>query len=413
MELLILKIVALARPLASVGYAEHLFVVFGVGLFAGLVVAFLMRTAIGEPLRISGIDAMIAAFTVWCVATSIVYYNDVRVGEVAKLLIPLLSYTVVKNIVPGVQQYVRLLFWIIVGFAVPTLLSAVLIAAGSTSALDMVNYWTQVPRWKGIYNHSHILGHSMTLLLMTIVLYTGLRSTTEYRPTRKLENAFLVLLAMAALYCSYMSQVRSALLGLLIFLLLYGMSYRRKLLIFGTVALAALALATIPYWFDALFYEFAMVKRQGSGDDMMLEFGSGRPRIWLNDIMVVAERPLDEVLAGAGIGNRGETGGEVVYGHNDWLEMLTHTGVVGFGLFAFLQLLIFRRILTLSGKARHMFMALSLAVVVMMAVSNSYIWRIQVSHLYWIILAFIEIPGARRVEEKYSPGHRAAVVETS
>jgi hypothetical protein len=44
---------------------------------------------------------------------------------------------------------------------------------------------------------------------------------------------------------------------------------------------------------------------------------------------------------------------------------------------------------------RGIFIALFVSVVVMMAVSNSYIWRIQVSQLYYMILAFIEISRER------------------
>jgi hypothetical protein len=38
-----------------------------------------------------------------------------------------------------------------------------------------------------------------------------------------------------------------------------------------------------------------------------------------------------------------------------------------------------------------MFLAMFGAVSVMMAVSNSYVWRIQVSQLYYMVLAYIEV----------------------
>jgi O-antigen ligase len=125
-----------------------------------------------------------------------------------------------------------------------------------------------------------------------------------------------------------------------------------------------------------------------------MNLGSGRPSLWLNDIMVFAERPIDAKLAGAGIGNRSgisEAGGQV-FGHNDWLELLTQTGLIGLALFAALQFLIFKKLLRMEGNKKYAFLSLFIAVNLMMFVSNSYVWRIQVGHLYYMILAFIELP---------------------
>jgi O-antigen ligase len=124
-----------------------------------------------------------------------------------------------------------------------------------------------------------------------------------------------------------------------------------------------------------------------------MSLGSGRPVFWLHDILVIAERPIDQKLAGAGIGNRAGIGAaeDLVYGHNDWLEMATQTGLIGFALFAMLQVLLLKAILRISGKERYGFLALFASVNVMMFVSNSYAWRIQVGHLYYMMLAYAEL----------------------
>lgn len=124
-----------------------------------------------------------------------------------------------------------------------------------------------------------------------------------------------------------------------------------------------------------------------------MDLGSGRPRFWLHDIAVFLESPLDQQLAGIDTSKLDWFGSnETIQGHGDWLELITRTGIIGFLLFASVQVLILRKILGMAGKERYAFLALFTAVNVMMCVSNSYAWRIQVSHLYYIVLAFVEIP---------------------
>jgi O-antigen ligase len=394
MELFLVKLVALLRPLTSIEYVETLFAVLGVGLFAMLLAAVLVKAALHKSLRMSAVDGVIVAFTIWCVSISFIYYEGTQFAELAKLLIPFLSYTLVKNVIPDESDYKRLLFWIIVGFSVPTIVSAVLILTSNPAGSDGVMYWTQETRWKGAYFGSHDLGHSMTLFMITLVLYATLRNSgeDERRGTPRLaEYVLLGFLGIAALYCLYMSQVRSAILGLLIFATIYLYCYNKKLLMFGAIGLTVLAVVTLPFWFAKLLPEFAMRERGINVETM--DLGSGRPNLWLNDILVFAERPIDAKLAGAGIGNRsgiGEAGGEV-FGHNDWLDMLTQTGLIGLALFAILQILIFKKILRMEGKEKYAFLSLFIAVNLMMFVSNSYAWRIRLLR-YHPVVRRVKVP---------------------
>src|SRR5690606_22132336 len=116
------------------------------------------------------------------------------------------------------------------------------------------------------------------------------------------------------------------------------------------------AAATVPYWLPALLPEVAMM-RQGIELDVM-DLGSDRPRYWLNDLMVFADLPLDRKLAGVGIGAIAEHSiGPRLYGHNDWLQILTQTGLVGLVLFLALQVAVLRRILRSHAEERPLFLA--------------------------------------------------------
>jgi O-antigen ligase len=234
----------------------------------------------------------------------------------------------------------------------------------------------------------------MTIFLFTLVLFFTLQSTGDtekHAISNRLENTLFALLGIVALSGLYMSHVRTAVLGLLTFLCIFSYAVNKKVFLIGAATLVLVAIATSSYWLMAFNPEFGAEER--GVEVNVMDLGSGRPNLWLNDIRVFAERPIDAKLAGAGIGNRsgiGEAEGQV-YGHNDWLELLTQTGLIGLALFATLQILIFRKILRMEGKEKNAFLALFVAVNLMMFVSNSYVWRIQVGHLYYMILAYIEI----------------------
>lgn len=393
MELLLLKLSAFARPILSMRFGEDYFALFGMGIFGVLIGAVLVRAAVGQSLRLSSIDGLIVAFAAWCVARALIYSDGSYVSELAKLLIPMLGYIVAKNVIPDRQEYRRLLVWIIVGFSIPAFVSAALILLGSPAAVYNEMYQTGLLRWRGAYDGAHNFGHSMTLFMMTLVLYFMLKSTGKDErqiSSSRVENAVLGCLGTIALYCLYMSQVRSAVLGLLIFLGVLGFLHNRKALLLGGAALAIVAVVTAASWIPALLHEFAPDRRGGQPE--LMELGSGRPARWANDMALYARLPLDQKLAGIGIGVDEGPKGSSVGGHSDWLRILWDTGLIGLALFVCLQILIFRTILRMHGTQRHVFLAIFAAVNVMMLVSNSYTLRIHVSQLYYVILAFIEIP---------------------
>lgn len=382
-------------------FGEDFFALFGVALFLALLGAVLVRTAVGKTLRVSAIDGLIVAFAFWCIARALIYADASYVSQLTKLLIPLIGYMVAKNVVPDWEQYRRVIVWIIAGFSMPTLVSAALIAIGSPGAIQTEVYETGLLRWQGAYSHSHTLGHSMTLLLMTLVVHVSLRGTGERRsgPAARIEDALLALLGIVAAYCLYMSQVRSAVLGLLVFLGFYGFLHNRKALLLAGSGMALVAAATASEWVPALLHEFAPNRRTGPID--LMHVGSGRLVRWSNDISVYVGLPLDQKIAGIGIGVANTMDGDWIGGHSDWLRVLWDTGLVGFALFVGLQILILRSILRLDQRERQVFLPLFVAVNVMMLVSNSYNLRIQVAQVYYIILAFIEIPRTQSRGQTY------------
>jgi O-antigen ligase len=153
-----------------------------------------------------------------------------------------------------------------------------------------------------------------------------------------------------------------------------------------------------------LFPEGAQAEKDVNFDATM--YGSGRPIIWKEYMEFFRGMPIDRQIAGIGIGNTGTqpwNDGLPYDTHNDWLQVLVFSGYVGLLLFVALNLALLRNILTLSGRERHLFIALFSAVAIMNFVSNSYVSRFGLGQMYYMLLAYVEV---RRMGTSRSPGFR-------
>jgi O-antigen ligase len=279
----------------------------------------------------------------------------------------------------------------ILGFVIPVALSVVLISVGKGIDVYGANYWTGVIRWAGAYDSSHNMGHNMAFLLMVMGIYyvIGDESASAFRRAIVSRSAIvgMAVMAMAAIYCLWMSQVRTALVGVLVFLTVY-LSYANKRILIGLTVLGAIIfLALYPVLKPILLPD--VVQAEKSGQKLEEAIGSGRPDIWKNNIEHFAEMPFDRKLAGAGIGFNRLPG--IMDSHNDFLDLVMQTGMVGAALFVALQVVIFGRIRALPAPQRQVFLAIFIAVTVMNFVSNSYVARFGLAQMYYLVLAYIEL----------------------
>lgn len=400
-ELLVLKIGAFFRPLLFIEVDQaNLFDLGAIAIFSLLAFAFLSNIALSNTtgqrtVSFTAIDMVIVAFVVWCLSIYVIYMDVASFRETAKLIIPLLMYTIGKNVMQTKAQYLQVLRVMILGFVVPVLASAALTALGK--GIEFTNYWTGAPRYEGVYAGGHSLGHNMTFFLMLVVLYVALfpRRNAEPRLGPGVKG-FLAVLALAAAYCLAMTRVRTAILGLAIFAAIVLWRFNKNLLLLGGVAGLAVFLVLKPIVLPFLFPDLVMIEK-GRGD--MSDLGSGRPELWSSNLSVFASLPFDQQIAGAGIGSnkRGLTAdGGPVDSHNDYLDVLVQTGVVGLALFLAVQLLLFAAISKIAGKERYVLIGIWTAVLVMNFVSNSYVSRFGLAQMYYLLLAYVELPGAQR-----------------
>jgi len=351
--------------------------------------ALLVRAATGKTLQLSSIDALIVAFILWGVAVAAIYPETLDVRGLVKLITPFLVYTIAKNIIRNRPQYLRMLELMILGFVLPVTLSVVMIVLGTGVDEYGASYWTGIVRWSGAYASSHNMGHNMTFLLMLMGVYFGVR--IQFSTERRFAITKPVILgvsglAFAALYLLWMSQVRTALVGFVAFAAVYLAYMNRRLLIVLAGVAGVMVVLLFPILKPILLPDLVMAEKTGQGIEAL---GSGRLGVWAHNVELFAGLPLDRQLAGVGIGFNRLPG--FVDSHNDLLDVLIQTGVVGAVLFIILQVAIFRRIGSLPTIERRMFQAIFLAVLVMNFASNSYISRFGLAQMYYLVMAYIEL----------------------
>jgi O-antigen ligase len=393
MELLVLQIVAFLRPIFFIKYGgEDLFDLAAIGAFVLLSAAMLVNTSLRKDVRLTSVDIIIFSFSAYCIAISLIYIDKVNWREVAKLLIPLLTYIIAKNILKSAAAYHKLIGVMICGFVIPIGLSVGLIAVESKNAVDLVDFWSGIPRWQGAYNGAHSLAHNATFLLMLVAVYFVLPNSSTEGASRSIRTKKILVLPLVigVLYCLYQSQVRTTALGLIVFLILLLYRENKKALITILVLASIVTAATLPTLTPRFFYDLAKVE---SGEWAPTELGSGRPLIWQNNFNRYFEMTPDRIIVGAGIGNKNEYGGSEGFSdsHNDFLDVFIQTGFIGFGLFIALHIVLLKRILILPEKTRDLFLAVFMAVVVMNIMSSSYVNRFGLAQMYYILLSFVEI----------------------
>jgi len=397
-EVFLLSLYAFLRPILSmqIGGIE-LFELAAIVLFLLMTAAFLVNVGVQRQLSLSPVDLWMLAFIVWCMAAYAIYPEDSNLRETIRLLIPLLGYIVVGNVLTAKHEYLRVIRWMIWGFAVAVATNTVVIASGG--GIESVSYWTQVARWQGVYDGPHSLGHNMLFGIFLLGVYFVLQRQpvrTDKARGAVWTKAAMVAVAIGAVFCLAMSQARTAIVGLTIFLIGYGYVYHRRAWFLGVILVAVVGVVIAPKVAPILFHDaYYVAEGKGTEDDL----ASGRPKIWEAHWNMLMSAPLDKKLAGIGIGNRDALVNNplgVWSSHNDWLELLVQTGFVGAALYLAIQIALLIRILRMPGEERYVFLVIFVAVSVMNFVSNSYVTRFGLAQLYFLLMAYVEIAAKHR-----------------
>lgn len=402
MELFLLYLSAFLRPVSFIEWeSANVFDLAAIGLTGALILAFLSRSAVRKDAQLGPIDILGVGFAAWCITAYVAYVEMANVRELARLIIPVITYTLARNILIDIADYKKMLRWMLAGLSVPIFLSTAVILAGGGMENTRADYFTGTFRWQGVYAGSHSMGHNATFFLMVAAIYVGVFGKNGLEgqgvdpwPVR----IILLTTAIAALFCLGMSQVRTALLGLTTFVVVYLYFRNRKALFLFVVVTAVAAVLLFPVIKPYVAPEVVMAEK-GQGD--LTYIGSGRFYIWATALTEFTDLPLDQKIAGFGIGRRLTVFGDELVSHNDYMDLLLRTGIVGLLLYLLRELLLLKAIFGVQAvRVRQLFFCLFAAVVVMNMVSVSYIGRFGLGQMYAMVLAYV---GLRRSAENTRP----------
>ena len=386
------------RPLLSIdgGYriaGIDLLDLAAISFLIVLIMRWLVVASSGAAQRFSKIDVGIFVYCFWCLSISIIYSDKAELDDVAKFILPMLSFVVLKSLIKNQEQYLKYLFLMLAGFLLPAVASTILIIQGQ--GLDKVNYWTGLPRYQGVFINSHNFGHNMAFMLMLALVYIWMLYNRRKSGRRWLGywNAVLLIFVISiGLYNLYESFVRTTWLGLLIFVLILAYKQNKKVAISVTIVVALAVFVAAPL-LELVFHDVVEVT-EGKRDKELI--ASGRPYIWSHNLNIFSNLSIDRKLAGVGIGNRRDvfssaySTDNVWNSHNDFLEVMMQTGLIGLLIFLFIQYQIFRRIQRLPSHDKTAFLALFVAVTCMNFSSNSYVVRFSIGQMLYMVMAYIE-----------------------
>ena len=408
MEAFLINIFFLARPimfiesrwqLGGLNFFELLTLVF-----TGILGAIALNNAFsGKQKSLSDVEWALVLFIIWCTLISVMHPEYTSFKQYIKWVLPFVTYIVFKRAFTTQKQYQTALLWMIIGFSLPVFWSFVLVLQGK--GLSMEIYWTGLQRYSGVYSGVHTMGHNMGFVLFSVVVYLTLKKNAhvpEERRVHWLFYVFFLLLVVAALYCLYKSGTRTVYVGLVLFVVLYLYFYSKKALVAFLFA-GGLGLVAVSAIFETIFFDVVDVIE---GKRELETAGSGRPFIWKHNLKIFSELSFDRKLTGVGIGNTviGENNSvgsnrldidNVWNSHNDYLEVLMETGLIGLLIQLFIYIAIAKKILQMEDREKYVFLSLFFAILLMNLLSNSYISRFGLAQMLFMILPYIEIFGQK------------------
>jgi O-antigen ligase len=409
MEISIVQLLYLLRPMLNAKLVDwgllgfNFFELAAILLFLALAAAFYLRILhkTRHPRPVSGVEVWAALLIGWVTISYIVHIEISSVATYAKFVIPLMTYIMLRRILPDRPTHVRMVFLMLVGLLFPFIISALMIYQGE--GLHEVVYWTGLERYKGAYIDAHNLGHNAGFALMLAVVYVSLRKSQRV-PLRWAEIMVLAMIAFLGTYLVFAPQVRSVYWGLIACFTVVLYFYDKRALAAFVVVLIGLILA---FWSQiaVVFYDF--IDPPDLGPDLEA-IGSGRKSMWTWALEFWRRAPLLNQLTGMGVtywdASVARPGRMPRFGaffdgtlppwpdpHNDWLYILLSLGLIGLAIFVGLFGAILRAILRIRGKEKFALLGLFLAVMFMNVLSNSYIVRFQMFQMFLMLMVYVDL----------------------
>jgi len=351
--------------------------VFGIAVSYLFIIVFLANL---KRIRLDLITLLILMFCGYMLI-SLTWAPEVR--EVMKLVLPFSIFFIARMIEPDEKKLQVLAGCLVLGFIFPVVMSSILIVNGKSA--DLTIFQTGIVRYKGVFNGTHTLAHSMFICIFASLLYLQL-SFRKGKPSR-LMIVGIAALSVLAVYNIYFSYTRTVFVGLAAFLLIF-FYYNRNYRLLPCTILATGAIAVFSGMAKKIFFDVyePLVGKVKTFDNM----GSGRIGGWKSILENFLNSNIEEQMRGHGISSRATITSGAHFGgsHNDWLAVLVSFGYIGFLLYLTLFCSIVLRMLfsSLDRALRAPFISFVCTVAIMNLLSNSYLTRFELAQYFCLVV---------------------------
>lgn len=359
-----------------------LFDFFNIGLTSILGLVWLGHILKSRSLSL--VDLFILSFCIWCIFISFLNIEHTTLRQSTKYVLGPITYVFMKPFMRNIYIYIKCVKLFSLSYSIPIVISFFLILNGKTLYYD--NFLNNYDRYAGIFINPHNLAHSMLIFIFIFFITIHLNNIHTLYLNCFYKKLYIYIIILLSIYSLYFSVVRTAWFGLIIFLTLYIFYINKKMFILFITTLIVLI-----YAFTPVFISIApqtIDSLQGNTDTTQM--ASGRPSIWMHNIEQFREFPLHNKLAGIGLGASAKNK-NIWDSHNDFLDVLIQTGIIGMLLLLIFNVMIFVKIVSMSSSVKYVFLSMFISVLIMNVVSNSYISRFNISQMFFMLLTFIEI----------------------
>ncbi len=280
--------------------------------------------------------------------------------------------------------------------AIPLLVSIYHLGTGQMSSVSLAGLNRLLGGYENLHNHGH-----MMLLLSAIYTFWFF-----VLPRGWLRWAALGAAGLAAI-CLYLSFVRTPLLGLAIFAILFPIFQRRWDILAG-VLLSGVAVILSSETLTQRFVDLLLLLDVGNVAVDRSKLGSGRMGIWSVSMEQYFNRPVLDLVLGAGLGGHWEmvqsyvdqfrsSRGGTLGPHNDYLSLLYQLGPISVLCYLAMQASVLVHAWRLRRMTQDPFIrtfssfaaALSCLVFVTNFVSNSFVERVTPAMVLWTVAGLV------------------------
>lgn len=284
----------------------------------------------------------------------------------------LLAYLLVKNF--QLLNYNELITKVIV------LSSLVIFLLLPVTLLDYFTSGTYIPNWYPLSWNIRV--YDSYFLILSIF------STWFYISGGRYKNIYLLFLFLA-FFAVLLDGGRSVTLAYTSFVIIIAICHKPTRL--------PLILTYITSWLACLAITYA-ASFGSDGLAIVRESSSGRIDLWVNGLQCWVTRPI----LGCGFYQLEQYPQLSAHPHNIFIQVLTETGLIGFGFLAFIVFKVIRHI-SWSFKENYFVLAGLLAVSIDMSLSGVYIYPITQMMLLWLFVFLFKNPVFAHASYFHSP----------